>query len=163
MKEHQQTDSQIFSPAAGISRIPTTFLATRSLHITQLPNFRSRAVTVASSPSDGTMMRWLGVVVKGTASSILSLLVDVFRSCAGKKCIWGSKVKSSILKDALVHMLGWHYRKHIQTHYYELVHCFFSVVDPKKSYDAVESLQFQQLVGFLLFHLDHFHRGIVCR
>ena len=62
---------QICNPAAGSNRIPTTIFATRSLHITQLfSTLRSAAMTVV--PADDVTMRWFGVTVKGTASSILS-------------------------------------------------------------------------------------------
>lgn len=60
------------SLAARYSLFPITFFAMWSLHMTQLPAFRSMALTVvSSSSSDGTIMRWFKVVVNGNASVIL--------------------------------------------------------------------------------------------
>ena len=106
------------SRSARYSLFPITFLATRSLHSTQLPSFRSTALTVFSSPSDGTMIRWLGVVVKGTASSILSSLAHVLRSCTCGNCIWGSTVKSSGVKDTLWYFYDVWVWMHMYIHIY---------------------------------------------
>ena len=75
-------------------------------------------------------------------------------------CTWTSKAKSILtlycnwLLGTLVHMVEWHYLKHLQPQDGSSTHL---------SLNFVGSLQFQQLVGFLLFHLGHLYRSIICR